>query len=389
MYYTIKNIRNFAKNNTIIFVLFLLCQFTASFIILFSFGAFQNFKLLKNKNLKQSDLIIQFGNVIDKYEEDGNKYYICDSSTTNKKIKELLLSIDESSLEELDLIYYSAETTNTNIPEIYEQPNSITFRLSYSPEAKTFIQYKTSYNNSPTSSGKMISQNDFKKGTMQVVLPYGFTSDCINQEVNIENQTYKVVGIDAIDETITIPFINSPDSLDNITEISFCTKNVMSTKTYQNIRAACNNIFGNFAFIPEIDTVNDDLPFYNSLMLLSILLTILSSITLTLLFRYVLITRNKMISVFRIYGCTINKARRIFVAEIMITSIMSFLITLAIYFKIVVKQLKSSFEYIDIIYNLKNYIIIGLIYVSVIYFILNLMIIIQLHKLPLSQKQGG
>ena len=94
MYYTIKNIRNFAKNNTIIFVLFLLCQFTASFIILFSFGAFQNFKLLKNKNLKQSDLIIQFGNVIDKYEEDGNKYYICDSSTTNKKIKELVLSID-------------------------------------------------------------------------------------------------------------------------------------------------------------------------------------------------------------------------------------------------------------------------------------------------------
>lgn len=79
------------------------------------------------------------------------------------KNKELLLSIDESSLEELDLIYYSAETTNTNIPEIYEQPNSITFRLSYSPEAKTFIQYKTSYNNSPTSSGKMISQNDFKK----------------------------------------------------------------------------------------------------------------------------------------------------------------------------------------------------------------------------------
>lgn len=76
------------------------------FFILFSFGAFQNFKLLKNKNLKQSDLIIQFGNVIDKYEEDGNKYYICDSSTTNKKIKELLLSIDESSLEELDLIYY-------------------------------------------------------------------------------------------------------------------------------------------------------------------------------------------------------------------------------------------------------------------------------------------
>lgn len=75
----------------------------------------------------------------------------------------------------------------------------------------------------------MISQNDFKKGTMQVVLPYGFTSDCINQEVNIENQTYKVVGIDAIDETITIPFINSPDSLDNITEISLY-KNVMSTK---------------------------------------------------------------------------------------------------------------------------------------------------------------
>lgn len=387
MYYTIKNIQKFAKNNTIIFVLFLLCQFTASFIILFSFGAFQNFKLLKNKDLTQSDLIIQFGNVIDRYKEDGIEYYICDNSTTNKKIKEFLLSIDESSLKELDCIYYTAETTNTNIPQIYEQPNIISFRLSYSSDSKSFIQYKTAFENSPTSSGKMISENDFEKGTMQVILPYGFTSDCMNQEVNIENQTYKVVGIDAIDTTITIPFISSPDSLNNITEIYFCTKNVMSTTTYQNICTACNDIFGDFAFIPEIDTVNDDLPFYNSLMLLSILLMVLSSITLTLLFRYILITRNKMISVLRIYGCTINKARKIFVSEILITSILSFLITSIIYFKLIVNNLKSSFAYITVVYNLKNYMLLGLIYLSVIYIILNLMIIIQLRKSPIVQKQ--
>lgn len=168
------------------------------------------------------------------------------------------------------------------------------------------------------------------------------------------------------------------------------TNNVISQKAYNDIETSLKEVFGDYAFIPKVDTINTKLPFYNSIMLISVILTCLAAITLSLLFRYILSTRSKTISIFRVCGCTKVNVRRIFISEVMITSLVSFFIAVVAYFGIAVNKLKSSLVYIDIVYGLKNCVILSVVYFLCIYIVLKAMIFFTLLKSPVTQmKQGG
>ena len=74
----------------------------------------------------------------------------------------------------------------------------------------------------------------------------------------------------------------------------------------------------------------------------------------------------------------------------MLTALASFFITVIIYFKIAVNELKGSLVYIDIVYSLKNCAILSVIYFLCIYIVLKIMIFITLLRTPVTQiKQGG
>ena len=168
------------------------------------------------------------------------------------------------------------------------------------------------------------------------------------------------------------------------------TNNIISQKAYDNIVNVAKNIFGDYAVIPQVDTINEKLPFYNSIMFIAIILVGLASIILALLFKYILLSRNKFISVLRICGCTNNKVRHIFISEILLSSTVSFILATVFYFNFIVKKLKKYFAYIGDVYSFNNCLLLGLIYFICIYIVLNIMIIINIKKSPISQlKQGG
>lgn len=74
----------------------------------------------------------------------------------------------------------------------------------------------------------------------------------------------------------------------------------------------------------------------------------------------------------------------------MITSLVSFFIAVVAYFGIAVNKLKSSLVYIDIVYGLKNCVILSVVYFLCIYIVLKAMIFFTLLKSPVTQmKQGG
>ena len=56
--YILKNIIQFAKKSTMIFVLFIICEISAVLIILFSFGAEKAFELIKTDEKKARELLI-------------------------------------------------------------------------------------------------------------------------------------------------------------------------------------------------------------------------------------------------------------------------------------------------------------------------------------------
>lgn len=390
MNYIIRNIRQFATKNTLIFVLFIVCEFAAAFILFLSFGTYQNFKLLKTNDLHKSDISIGFGNVVNKTVNGDDVFYDCDGAVKNDEVKKFLSLLSADTLKEIEGIIYIASTNDYTHFENNNEPLSICFRLEYSQEDKRFVPYKTAFNNSPSLYGEYISLEDYNNGTKAVVLPMNFPSEAVGKKIKINNCDYRVIGIDAVDEYATIPYINSPGSLDNIFQICFITNNIISQKSYNNIADSLNKVFGDYAFIPKVDTIDTKLPFYNSIMLISVVLTCLAAVTLALLFKYILSTRNRFISVLRICGCTNNKVRRIFISEIIFTSIITFILGAVCYFGFAVNKLRSALVYINIVYNLKNCLILSAIYFICIYVILNIMITVTLIKSPVTQiKQGG
>lgn len=392
MTYILKNIKNFAKNNTVIFVLFLLCQMAASLTILISYGAFENFKLVKSNNISNDCLSIGFGKCIDKFKSDtGDTFsYECDGSTDNKKIKKLINSLDKSTLDEMEYIYYTVDSDgmklDKNMKKLFEDNCSdLIFRISTSQDGKKFIPYSVADENSPMMFGRNITKEEYSKGAKLVTLPCSFTEDYIGEKVQIGGTEYTVCGIDACYNEAVISFVNSPDLLNGITNIEFDAKTTMTKKSYDKIKKACYDCFGSYAFVPKINTINDNLPYYNSIIILAVMLTFVSAITLMLLYRYVLMTRNKMISVMRICGMSSSKARRMFISEVMITSFICFGIVSIFYFKVIVNNLRESYEYIDKVYSVRNYILTSAIYLLVTYLSLNTMIIFRLKRSPVVQ----
>ncbi len=391
MKYTIKNLKCFAKENTLIFILFIFCEFAAAFILFLSFGTYQNFKLVKNSDIHKSDIVIGFGNVVDETKFNDEVFFEGDGSVDNSDVKKFLSLLSDDTLNEIDSVVYSVLVYDyTGNENFGGEPLGICFRLEYSQNDKKFVPYDTAFNNSPVLYGKGMSLEDYNSGEKNMVLPYYYSDEYIGQEMLINGESYNIIGVDSVDDFAVIPYINSPDSLGNISNIYFMTNNVISQTAYNDIKTSLKEVFGDYAFIPEVDTISTKLPFYNSIMLISVILTCLAAITLSLLFRYILSTRSRTISILRICGCTNLKVRRIFISEVMLTSLVSFFITVIIYFKIATNELKGSLVYIDIVYSLKNCAILSVVYFLCIYIVLKIMIFITLLKTPVTQiKQGG
>lgn len=391
MKYTIKNLKCFAKENTMIFILFILCEFAAAFILFLSFGTYQNFKLVKNNDIHKSDITIGFGNIIEETTFEDEAYCEGDGSVENIDVKKFLSLLSDDTLNEIDSVMYIASAYDyTGNENFGGEPLGICFRLEYSQKEKRFVPFDTAFNNSPVLYGKGMSLKDYNNGVKNIVLPGYYTEEFVGQEMLINEESYKIIGVDSIDDFAVIPYENSPNFLSDISNIFFMTNNVISQKAYNDIETSLKEVFGDYAFIPKVDTINTKLPFYNSIMLISVILTCLAAITLSLLFRYILSTRSKTISIFRVCGCTKVNVRRIFISEVMITSLVSFFIAVVAYFGIAVNKLKSSLVYIDIVYGLKNCVILSVVYFLCIYIVLKAMIFFTLLKSPVTQmKQGG
>lgn len=94
MKYIFKNIKSFVQNNILFFCLFIICQITSFIVLLFSFGAFQNFKIIKNQTIEQTSFEICFGNLIEQFRyDDGSICCTGDGSVDNGSVKSFLISL--------------------------------------------------------------------------------------------------------------------------------------------------------------------------------------------------------------------------------------------------------------------------------------------------------
>lgn len=139
--------------------------------------------------------------------------------------------MSDDTLNEIDSVVYSVLVYDyTGNENFGGEPLGICFRLEYSQNDKKFVPYDTAFNNSPVLYGKGMSLEDYNSGEKNMVLPYYYSDEYIGQEMLINGEPYNIIGVDSVDDFAVIPYINSPDSLGNISNIYFMTNNIISAK---------------------------------------------------------------------------------------------------------------------------------------------------------------
>lgn len=415
------NLKQFASKNKLIFCLFLLCQISAILIIFFTMGVYQNYSESKVQNQKLPDGLYD-EMTGEKYDENDSSYLLYELSYKNTKDNPLRAGTVKAFYRELiECIPDKLDGLGTNCTF---DLNSISFPNEEFDEDKAdpmliYINFGYSFKNGKISSA--VAYEDYKTGgwwkSGRFFTEEEFTSDkkiCVADVESIKESTvfdktlkynkknkkyyitlnnikYEVIGEYQNLSSIKIPFEAVDDDFYIIDTLVFKLNTPLTKNEFAQIKQIYLKYFSDRqADLPEIAVSDpEQIRFYNTNLIIAIVVALLVSVNLILLFKYVLITRRKELAVLRITGATVNKVRRLYILEIMIISVVLFILSTFI-FDIFIKDIViSHYEYAYVVYSLKNYSVTFLLYISVIYIILNILIYSHIKKTPISLLRGG
>lgn len=413
--YIKKNLATTIRKSPVIFGLYVICCVVSVLVVLFSHGVYQNYKSKisggGDGNVGPNGLPFSgqsnvcFGNITEEqlYETEGYEdyyHYRGDGTSTLGQFRQVLELLDEKTKTECTgfAIYYDKKSTNTeeyifNAPD-YEGfvPGSyvdrLESRLEYDKEAHAYGLYNTYVKNHMYAhvEGKYISQEQEINGEHVIVIPYDSEdktqSELIGQTVTYLGQQYEVVGL--FHGNFQVPFSTIPDDL-TFDDISLLVDKPMTTYAYRHLKAAFEEVYGDYVNFPELYTIDEtEQTFYASIIMMSVVLSALSAIILAILYRYIIFTRRKTMSILRLNGCTRFKIRLMYLIEIMGTSIGIFVGCAYAYHKLILPKLTLVIERITEVYTFDTYLYVFAVFVSVLFVVINIMISLQLDKQPVN-----
>lgn len=176
-----------------------------------------------------------------------------------------------------------------------------------------------------------------------------------------------------------------------ISSISFLDDNALDTESFFKLKKAFSEVLTCNVNFPPIDTIDmTEIKFYNSVIFMSVAVAIASAINLAMLFRYIIRSRAKQTAIFMLCGCTSNKIRRMYIAEIGMISVTIYVIFALVFNYALLPKLTLFFEYIKVAYNFRVYMTIFGIYIISIYLFLNIVILFTNKRSPVKMmKERG
>ena len=415
------NLRQFATKNRLIFNLFLLCQISAVLILFFSMGVYQNYSESKIQEQKQPDGLYD-PLTGEKYDVTDSDYLFYELSYKNSKdnplkaktvkafYRELINCIPDkldgfgtNCTFDLDAINFSGKVLDDD--EVDAMQTYINFGYSFkNGKISSTVDYEDLKNGGWWKGGRWFTEEEYIsdkkvciadiKSIKQNPLFDGklkYNKKNKKYYLTLNNIKYEVIGELKSAELIKIPFEAVDDDFFVIDSLTFKLNTPLTKNEFAQIKQSYLKYFSDRQVeLPNIAVSDaEQIRFYNTNLIIAIVVALLVSINLILLFKYILMTRQKELAILRITGATVNKVRRLYIIETMIISIIVFIFSACI-FDIFVKDIViSHYEYSYVVYSLKNYCITFLLYILVIYIILNILIYRHIKKSPVSLLKGG
>ena len=378
MNYVLKNIKTFAAQETVVFLMTVVCVMCSAIIINFAFGFYRHLQQEEADALNGiHDFAIDF--------QDETRQEV-----TKGRLLQTLLSVDESVLQDCVIYFY------IRFPEdVSDDPVVDTGLLLESTE---FCIEEGKITPAPLEEqlkergilieGSYFTQEQFDNGEL-VCLSYAentiWTSGAENREddeqyqwsmhyrqthngkYTVHGKEYTSIGI--LDDIAIIPVVPITTLEDDcfVMRVYFqYSPSIITRDQFNAIAAAVQEEFGSLAVIPDLSfTELDNRKFYRLMAIFTAILSVLSGVVVALLYEYIIMKRKKKLMIFRLCGLSRAKAAAVYFAECAVIMVTAYAVSTVLYHNILLPFLGRSFVYMPRFYHPGSYLALGGAYLAV------------------------
>ena len=344
------NLKNFAKNERAIFVIMLVCIVSSAFIINFSYGLYYNYTTQKNETeleLKTLNPELPQGVTIPKGE-----------------FQKFVESLDEKTLNAMLVIYAGAELAQF---ESDAGPGSFPMRFVIHAGRYSICEHtrKNWEEKGVITSGRYIDPAEEQGGELVAVVS-GEGADSWNEAcekfrntdgtIKMFGKKYTVIGTYSAGTAAPIvPFLTVPDDV-QISQIGFSFERNITRSMYKDITEKAAARFGDKLKFPELKFPDSDtVSIYNNMIWIALLISLLSVTNFAMLYRFILLKRQRSLAIMRICGCTRKHAVTMCFAECVIITLPAYALGAGLNSLAAEKIMCRVLEFFKQAYLLKTY----------------------------------
>lgn len=408
MKYTLKNIKQFMKNNTLYFLLFLLSVFMSSLILLSAYVIYTEYHEKTERDINgtiglysddgseidiDDPMYLNFQQSLDKYYENPMMFAecrgffeeVCDAF--GDKLDHIsfccyprLFSLEELNDMNWDAPYISINATQRNGEVVFPNRKNMIMSSGRKPTEEESI------NGEAVCVAGIERMSLFDESDMKLSEEDGqyYVTTC--------GIKYKVVGeLNPLALGITMAPQSAPDNCYVGDMYTIKLNDVPTVKEYATYKKVVDKYFSDMITQSyEIPTVSVETEyFYTTNTWLSIAIILAAAVNLAALYKSVLMSRRKTFAIFRLTGASKLKICGMCLAETAGISAIVFVAAAVLFKLLIMPVLSNYYPYAATVFSTKIYVIMFLIYLAVTIVIIGAMVLRYLSKTPVTLLRGG
>lgn len=380
MKYILKNILNFIKEECMVFILLCLSIICSVSILYAAYGIYS----AVNKSLLESA-----------YGSDDLTFNFTDSPSgypTKGQLMAVLDSINMEILEGLDIIVADGwfpddvEKAGYEFDFIFRYSNG---KISCAEQIHTNLVQSglwrggSFFNQQQYQQGELVAIAGTPDSELSQLADYPYNN--ADEYVIVDGKRYRCIGKQSAMNTPMIPFTTVADDL-VLEWVAFGAKGVMTRAEYIEITDAMHGQFPDFD-IPEYPVPDaEEGMIYKSILVICVLIAVISALVYAVLYQYIIDRRKRTLDIFRVSGLTLRQAHRIYLGECLLLLLVCYGIGISIFRYFIFPKLSDIYYYMEEAFSTKTYLILGAVYLLVVYVIMRIKLIGSFQKTRMIER---
>lgn len=397
------NIKSFFLKKKLIFFLTIFSVVCSCIMIHFSYGLYQNYQLKKQYDLsdeREIALALQgnFDEIPDEELNDDESYFrAVDSASSYVTVDLLKKYVAEFNNSFTDKLKYIEATAIVD-----QLPFRMDFSIKDGVITKSDEFEKEVEDNAMLESGRYFTDKEYRKGEQVAIcwdyLHWNTMSSPVSNRMAIDKNTlhiqgknYKIIAYGIIDnDRPTIPITSLDDTTPFAGEIVFHFKKPIRQEQYNVVVQKTEKILGDKAVVELANLPDDDAVYlYNTIIMVTIFITLVSAINFAILYRYILSSRKQSLMVYRICGMSFGRVVLLYLGECVVLTVPAYFMGILLFENVILKKISGYYEYMSDSYGCYIYLVLFAVYFLLSLLILTLMIIYALKTDTELNVRGG